>query len=213
MAGLTCSAVSGVSDTPATLVACVSRRSAAHDVIKANGVLCINCLPADAAGSVAAFAGVGQVPMAERFAAGLWSVLATGAPHCKDALVAFDCELMEVREVGTHSVLIARVLATAQSAPAEPLAPSPAAIRNHEGPMSTSKLTPICDARKAVRTVLRTGQHYLDALNDGRVVWVGNEQIDNVATHPLTRDYAQAHRGILRPASARGFAGPADLRR
>ena len=57
--------------------------------------------------------------------------------------------------------------------------------------MSTSKPTPICDARKAQRTVLRTGQHYLDALNDGRVVWVGNEKVDNVATHPLTRDYAK----------------------
>src|SRR5262245_24210834 len=38
--------------------------------------------------------------------------------------------------------------------------------------------------------VLRTGKQYLEALNDGRVVWVGNEKIDNVATHPLTRDYA-----------------------
>ena len=121
IAGLTCSAVCAVSDTPATLVACVSRRSAAHDIIKANGVLCINCLPAARQDLSQLFAGVGQVPMAERFAAGLWSVLATGAPYCKDALVAFDCELMEAREVGTHSVLIARVLATAQSAPAEPL--------------------------------------------------------------------------------------------
>jgi 4-hydroxyphenylacetate 3-monooxygenase/chlorophenol-4-monooxygenase component 2 len=39
--------------------------------------------------------------------------------------------------------------------------------------------------------VLRTGRQYLDALDDGRQVWVGNHQIDNVATHPLTRDYAQ----------------------
>jgi 4-hydroxyphenylacetate 3-monooxygenase/chlorophenol-4-monooxygenase component 2 len=38
--------------------------------------------------------------------------------------------------------------------------------------------------------VLRTGKQYLDSLNDGRMVWVGNEKIDNVATHPLTRDYA-----------------------
>ena len=122
IAGLTCSAVSGVSDTPATLVACVSRRSAAHDIIKTNGVLCINCLPAARQDLSQLFAGVGQVPMAERFAAGLWSVLSTGAPHCRDALVAFDCELMEAREVGTHSVLIARVLATAQAAqPAQPL--------------------------------------------------------------------------------------------
>ena len=36
--------------------------------------------------------------------------------------------------------------------------------------MSTRKPTPSCEARKAVRTVLRTGQHYLDALDDGRVV-------------------------------------------
>ncbi len=38
--------------------------------------------------------------------------------------------------------------------------------------------------------VLRTGKQYLEALNDGRNVWVGNEKVDNVATHPLTRDYA-----------------------
>jgi aromatic ring hydroxylase len=38
--------------------------------------------------------------------------------------------------------------------------------------------------------MLRTGEHYLKSLDDGRVVWVGNTQIDNVATHPLTRDYA-----------------------
>lgn len=38
---------------------------------------------------------------------------------------------------------------------------------------------------------MRTGQEYLEALNDGRSVWVGNERIDNVATHPKTRDYAQ----------------------
>jgi flavin reductase (DIM6/NTAB) family NADH-FMN oxidoreductase RutF len=121
LAGLTCSAVCGVSDTPATLVACVSRRSAAHDIIKTNGVLCINCLPAARPDLSQLFAGVGQVPMAERFAAGLWSTLSTGAPYCTDALVAFDCELIEAREVGTHSVLIARVMATAQGASAEPL--------------------------------------------------------------------------------------------
>jgi aromatic ring hydroxylase len=45
--------------------------------------------------------------------------------------------------------------------------------------------------RPATRVALRTGEHYLNSLNDGRVVWVGNEKIDNVATHPLTRDYAR----------------------
>jgi aromatic ring hydroxylase len=39
--------------------------------------------------------------------------------------------------------------------------------------------------------MLRTGREYLEALDDGRNVWVGNERIDNLATHPKTRDYAQ----------------------
>jgi aromatic ring hydroxylase len=41
------------------------------------------------------------------------------------------------------------------------------------------------------RPVLRTGKQYLEALDDGRVVWVGDEKVDNIATHPKTRDYAQ----------------------
>ena len=121
LAGMTCSAVSGVSEAPATLVACVSRNSAANAVIKANGVLCINCLPARQQDLSQLFAGIGQVPMAERFKTGRWSTLSTGAPRCADALVAFDCELIEAHEVGTHSVLVVRVVATAQGGPAEPL--------------------------------------------------------------------------------------------
>lgn len=39
--------------------------------------------------------------------------------------------------------------------------------------------------------MLRTGAQYLEALNDSRNVWVGDEKIDNVATHPKTRDYAR----------------------
>lgn len=39
--------------------------------------------------------------------------------------------------------------------------------------------------------MLRTGAQYLKALDDGRNVWVGDEKIDNVATHPKTRDYAR----------------------
>src|SRR6185437_12997381 len=39
--------------------------------------------------------------------------------------------------------------------------------------------------------MLRTGEHYPKSLDDGRTVWVGNTKIDNVATHPLTREYAR----------------------
>lgn len=39
--------------------------------------------------------------------------------------------------------------------------------------------------------MLRTGQQYLDALRDGRRVWVGNRRVEDLTTDPLTRDYAQ----------------------
>ena len=39
---------------------------------------------------------------------------------------------------------------------------------------------------------MRTGKEYLAALNDGRTVWVGDVPVDNVATHPKTRAYAQS---------------------
>ena len=41
------------------------------------------------------------------------------------------------------------------------------------------------------KTTMRTGADYLAAINDNRRVFIEGEKIDNVATHPLTRDYAQ----------------------
>jgi len=121
IAGLTCSAVCAISDTPATLAVCVHGKSAANGVIKANGVLSVNCLHADQMHLSQAFAGVGKMPMAERFAMSDWGVLVTGAPCCKDALVSLDCRIVEVRDVATHSIFVVSVLATAESRNRQPL--------------------------------------------------------------------------------------------
>lgn len=120
-AGLTCSAVCAVSDDPAMVLACVHGKSTANAVIKTNGVLCVNCLRSDQRSLSQAFAGIGGLPMPERFALAQWSALRTGAPYCKDALLALDCTLVEVRDVGTHSIFIAKVVATAEPADGAPL--------------------------------------------------------------------------------------------
>lgn len=114
LAGVTCSAVCSVCDAPPTIVVCINRRSFSNAVIKANGVLCVNWLGAGDSPLSQVFAGAGQVPMEQRFASG-WGELATGAPHWRDAAVALDCRVAEVREVGTHSVFLARVVATAKA--------------------------------------------------------------------------------------------------
>jgi flavin reductase (DIM6/NTAB) family NADH-FMN oxidoreductase RutF len=121
MAGLTCSAVCAVSDTPATLAICVHTRSAANNVIKANGVLSVNCLHVDQMSLSQAFAGIGKLAMAERFALANWGVLVTGAPYCKDALAALDCEVVDARDVATHSVFVVNVIATIASKNQQPL--------------------------------------------------------------------------------------------
>ena len=48
-------------------------------------------------------------------------VLAQLAPRCKNALIALDCEVAEVRDIGTHSVFVAKVLATSEAEQGEPL--------------------------------------------------------------------------------------------
>jgi flavin reductase (DIM6/NTAB) family NADH-FMN oxidoreductase RutF len=121
IAGFTCSAVCSVTDEPPTIMVGVNRKSAANGVIKANGVLCVSSLGADQIDLSQLFAGVGQVPMSERFTGPNWGVLATGAPYYTTSRVALDCRVADVREVGTHSVIFAEVVSTAHSGDGEPL--------------------------------------------------------------------------------------------
>jgi chlorophenol-4-monooxygenase component 1 len=120
-AGLTCSAVCTASDSPPILVVCVHRQSAARSAIEGNGVLCVNALRAEHSDLSQMFAGVGAVPMAERFANGKWGVLATGAPVLRDALAALDCRVTAVREAGAHCMFLAEVVAAAHANDADPL--------------------------------------------------------------------------------------------
>jgi flavin reductase (NADH)/flavin reductase/chlorophenol-4-monooxygenase component 1 len=121
VAGFTCSAVCSVTDEPPTIMVCVNRRSAANAIIKANGVLCVSSLGTDQVDLSELFAGVGRVPMIERFSGPNWGVLATGAPYCTTSRVALDCRIADVREVGTHSVIFAEVLSTEHAGDGEPL--------------------------------------------------------------------------------------------
>ena len=121
IAGFTCSAVCAVTDEPPTVLVCVNRKSSANAIIKANGVLCVSSLGADQVALSQMFAGVGKVPMHERFGGSQWGLLTTGSPYCKTSRVALDCGIAEVREVGTHSIFFAEVLSTVHSTGDQPL--------------------------------------------------------------------------------------------
>jgi flavin reductase len=121
VAGVTCSAVCALSDDPAMVLVCIHGKSATNAAIKANRVFCVNSLQTGQRNLSQAFAGIGSVPMKERFMMTDWDALVTGAPRCKHALVTLDCEVADVRDVGTHSVFTARVLATTESEDGDPL--------------------------------------------------------------------------------------------
>ena len=109
--GITASAVCSVTDTPPTIIVCMNRTSSLNPVAKANGVLCVNVLPADAQEMANIFAGFTGADQVTRFDEGRWIELATGAPALESAVVAIDCAVEEVVEKGTHSVIFAQVRA------------------------------------------------------------------------------------------------------
>lgn len=110
-AGFTASAVCSVTDDPPTLLVCINRTASQHDAIIAAGILCVNVLAHEHQELSPVFAGLGDVPMAERFAMSKWLRLATGAPALESAAASFDCKIDQITEVGTHSVLFCAVQA------------------------------------------------------------------------------------------------------
>jgi flavin reductase len=110
-AGFTASAVCSVTDDPPTLLVCVNRNASQHDAMKAAGFLCVNVLAHEHQELSPVFAGMGNIPMAERFALSAWRRLVTGAPVLESAAASFDCRIEQITEVGTHSVMFCRVAA------------------------------------------------------------------------------------------------------
>jgi flavin reductase len=108
--GFAATAVCSVTDDPPTLLVCLNRSASVYGAVTANKVICVNTLNAGHQGLSQLFGG--KTPAAERFVTTDWSVLKTGAPALDDALVSFDCEIVESVAQGTHDVLFCRVVAT-----------------------------------------------------------------------------------------------------
>lgn len=103
--GITASAVCSVTDTPPTLLVCLNRSSAMHATFEGNSNICVNVLPGEHEMLAKHFAGQTQVPMEERFAWPIWDDGATGVPVLRDALASIQGRIVEMKEVGSHSVM------------------------------------------------------------------------------------------------------------
>ena len=107
--GFTATAMCSVTDEPPTLLICMNGRSAQCDMFLENGRFCVNVLSHDHKAVAGHFAGQ-TADMAARYAAANWVDLPSGNQALADAIVSFDCELFEAKSVGTHHILIGRVI-------------------------------------------------------------------------------------------------------
>jgi flavin reductase len=110
LAGCTASAVCGVTDEPPMLLVCINRGSRNNAVFRQNGCLCVSVLSAEQQALATHFS-TPSLSARDRFAAGQWDVLATGAPALTGAVSSLDCDIKSVTEVGTHTVFFCTVKA------------------------------------------------------------------------------------------------------
>jgi len=111
LAGLTATAVCSVSAEPPRLLVCVNENVRAHQLISESGRLGVNVLNGGHEGLARRFAGMVEgVAGAARFEEGNWCEGKNGTPMLCDALVGFECNVIEQTRSGTHSIFLCEVI-------------------------------------------------------------------------------------------------------
>ena len=120
-AGATMTAVTSVSDEPPTLLVCINRTGRLAAVLRGNGVFCVNTLVAGQEGLADVFAGRGGLDHEARFGHGQWRGGDLGTPILAGARAALECRVVELRDVGSHTVVFGRVEAVHLDGRGDPL--------------------------------------------------------------------------------------------
>jgi flavin reductase (DIM6/NTAB) family NADH-FMN oxidoreductase RutF len=101
---------SHVSADPPLMLASIDKRTSALVTVLEAKHFAVNFLPREAGTIADVFSGKGTLKGAERFEAGAWTTLSTGAPVLKSALGAMDCRLEETIERYGSCIVIGRVV-------------------------------------------------------------------------------------------------------
>jgi len=105
--GMTATAVCSATADPPTVLACVNRVTATHRAIADARLFCVNVLRHEDRDLSGLFSGAQKLD--ERFRAEHWTTLATGAPVLLNALVSFDCRVVNSLDHGTHTIFLGEV--------------------------------------------------------------------------------------------------------
>ncbi|MBR0873276.1 flavin reductase family protein [Bradyrhizobium tropiciagri] len=108
--GLTVTAASSLSVDPSTVLVCVNKSAGAHDTIVRTGCFGWNVLTAGDVDLAQKFAGMDGSKGDIRFSEGRWAELVSGSPILIGSLCSFDCQVIGMHPVGTHTVFFGAVL-------------------------------------------------------------------------------------------------------
>jgi len=109
--GLTATAVCSLCVEPVpSLLVCVNRNGSTYSCLRNSKAFAVNVLDATQQDIAKLFASPNPEDRDRRFSVGKWSRLVSGAPVLDGAAVAFDCELSQEVEHGTHSILVGSVI-------------------------------------------------------------------------------------------------------
>lgn len=116
-AGFTATAVSSLTTDPPRMLVCVNRNVFAHSLITERQALSVNVLKREQEVLARRFAGMLEgITPDQRFQEGKWRIAASGAPVLDDALVSFDCRVVETLAASTHDVFLCEVVGVETSA-------------------------------------------------------------------------------------------------
>ncbi|MGX1096356.1 flavin reductase family protein [Amorphus sp. MBR-141] len=109
--GVTVSSLCSLSLEPPSVLFCLHRENRSLPALTANGVFAANILAHGQQRVASSFAGLIPELREDRFAAGEWTSLVTGAPFLAGALCCFDCRLADVFDFGSHRIIAGEVVA------------------------------------------------------------------------------------------------------
>jgi flavin reductase (DIM6/NTAB) family NADH-FMN oxidoreductase RutF len=116
--GATCSSLCSVTLTPPTLLVCLTTSSSTLSAIRNCGGFAVNLLHSRARNTAETF----STPVADRFATVPWKQFGlSGLPWLiRDAFAVAECRTAEMTAVGSHTVVLGRVVSS-KSTPEVPL--------------------------------------------------------------------------------------------
>jgi flavin reductase len=104
--GVTATAVTSLTAEPPSVLCCLNRSLELEAAVKDTGRFGVNMLRADHHELAKRFAGMHGVRGSAKFEQGNWTILPSDVPALSDSLVAFDCRVDDILEVGTHSIFV-----------------------------------------------------------------------------------------------------------